>query len=85
MSTFANTKMLKSKYMNIFGLYFLLTSLQTLMELRFHSIYEGAHLLVLICPANYPKFAKVLICSPLGIFGQNQAKNESNLLGSGKE
>lgn len=76
MSTLANTKMLKSKYMNIFGLYLLLSTLQTLTEFRFRSFYEGAHLLVLIYPASYPKIAKVLICFPLGTFGQNQAQNK---------
>lgn len=70
MSILANTKVLKSKYISILGFNILLNALQTLMELMFQDVYEGAHRFIHICPENYPKPAKVLKSLCLGIFSK---------------
>jgi hypothetical protein len=67
MSILATTKVLKSIYIDILGLYILPVTPVSLTGLMFQRLPQGAHVLIPICPVSNPLPAKVLICSPLGI------------------
>jgi len=68
MSTFVDTKMLKSQYISILGLYILPISPVSLVPQRFQRVCQGAHHLLVNMYLAACQVAKVLICSCLGIF-----------------
>jgi hypothetical protein len=71
MSTFGNTKALKSQYISIFGFYVFLNSPQSLVWHRFQDFPKGAYLYVVINPVRRPIFNGAYV-SVLGHLGQKQ-------------
>jgi hypothetical protein len=70
MSTFGNTKMLKSQYINTFGFYIFLNAPKTLTGIGFQGFPKGAYVYVALCPVRKPFFPKVFISPPLGTFSE---------------
>jgi hypothetical protein len=89
MSILATTKVLKSIYIDILGLYILPVAPVSLTGHGFQGFSQGAHVLMPSCPVTNPLPTKVLICSPLGtlvnILGMNwhvkALKRNGELLG----
>jgi len=69
MNLFANTKGLKSIYIDLFVFIFSLNTPQTVTGLSFQGFYEEAHVIIPICPVRKLFSAKALISLCLGRFG----------------